>query len=823
MSDQRQAIPPALPQASATPGYVSSFDQIVFRAFVGIDTKSPRPAIDDRQMYWCDGWMPVGPSYLRILPGVGPPIYTAPAGTTVIWHQYGVIGSSPNPGDPSTGVGPRYYGVVLLSNGSVQAFNTDTGEVRQVMPPGAILNPRTQFGFSQWGSDYFLFCKDQPNGYWGWDEHNLFTSGTFSPIIDITDGGKNYSSPPNITVQTTGAGAGATFQGVLEPGGDSVAQIVVTNPGSGFGLNDFAILKFSGGGSDDTAVATCNLSAGGGVNQIIVTAGGSGYTFETQVVIAGGGGGNASATPNIQNGSIVSVTILNPGQDYTSAPSVSFNDPGYTGVTGGSGASAYAINGLNGVSAVTINYGGSGYTEIPSVEIIGDGNGALFRAQIAGGAVSEIQLVNPGQGYTAALPLITGGNNAAAADNWQTLLFPFGNSGTTVEVYQSRMWMANGAALADFPPRGRLIYSAPGNPFDMSLGAGSTLATDSFLKVGWFCLKQSNGFLYLIGDSSVNSISNVDTTTQGQQAATATTPANPGTTTTTFANQNTDPQAGSPWPSSVATLNRTIIFGNSNGIQVCYGGAVQKASGVLDGIFGPDVPGLRGNPRQPEIFGRQADFSSAVAQVFGIEVYCLLIPHLNLWTGNIDTTMIMYDQQKFWTSPQDVQLTYIASQEVLSQMIAWGTDGTNVFRLFQNPTANFEKVVRSKYWDNPGYDFVKTGVRLYGIFQDFPIDQPVRVDIENSNTSGGSIPTDPGSPGFGGSYNPAMPITGGGEFYTISINPTDPGMQTNATAVWGPYPAGQQGRLIGLTLRTDATQGNLVSLLLRKQDFELLE
>src|SRR5262245_66652753 len=84
----RAAIPPALPAASEIPGYVSSPDQVVFRIFNGIDTKSPRPAIDDRMMYWCDGFMPIGPSFLRILPGVGPTIYTAPRGT-VIWHQIG--------------------------------------------------------------------------------------------------------------------------------------------------------------------------------------------------------------------------------------------------------------------------------------------------------------------------------------------------------------------------------------------------------------------------------------------------------------------------------------------------------------------------------------------------------------------------------------------------------------------------------------------------------------------------------------------------------------------------------------------------------------
>jgi hypothetical protein len=374
------------------------------------------------------------------------------------------------------------------------------------------------------------------------------------------------------------------------------------------------------------------------------------------------------------------------------------------------------------------------------------------------------------------------------------------------------MWMSNGAALADFPPRARLIYSAPGNPVDMSLGAGSAIGSDSFLKVGWFCLRQSNGFLYLIGDSSLNNISNVDTTTTGATQPTATTPGDPGTTTTNFANQNTDPQAGSPWPSSVQTLNRNIIFANVNGVQVSYGGAVQKVSFALDGIFA----------KSPDVFDRQADFSSAVAQIFGIEVYLLLIPYLDLITGQIVKKMIMYGDQKFWTSGQDVQLTHIASQEVLSQMVAWGTDGKRIFRLFQNPTTNFTKTVRSKFWDNPGYDWNKTAVRLYGIFQDFPLDRPAFVDIESNLVAAGQTPPPqvPGSyeeasPGFAGSYN--------GYSYRLTLQATDPGMQTGGTSVWGPYPVAQQGRLVGMTLTTDASQGNLVSMLLREQDFVLNE
>ena len=72
-----------------------------------------------------------------------------------------------------------------------------------------------------------------------------------------------------------------------------------------------------------------------------------------------------------------------------------------------------------------------------------------------------------------------------------------------------------------------------------------------------------------------------------------------------------------------------------------------------------------------------------------------------------------------------------------------------------------------------------------------PLDPPVYVDIEDDR----------------------------GNISTVTLRGTDPGMLTSGTAVWGPYPCGQQGRLIGFTLRTMTPSGNVVSLQARLQDF----
>lgn len=766
MSDGR-VTPPAAPQASQVPGYPSSHAQILFESFEGIDTKSPRPAVPDRQMAWCRGFMPTGPSQLSILPGKGPNVFTSATG--IVWYAFGNL-SNPTVGD-------AYYAVILQRDGSVAWFNTDTGASGLIMPPGAILVPRTQFGFTQWGSQYFIFSKDQPNGYWIWDGTNLFTAGTIGPIVNLTSAGQNYIGDPAIQLLTTGNGTGVQLQAQLDPGTDAISQITVTNPGSGFAANDLAILAFVGGGGDNTAIATPNISAGGGLISIDVTTGGGGYTFKTTVSFTGGGGGSGAAgAPVIQGGVITGVTIISAGIDYTVAPSVVFEDPGYSGISGGSGAAATAQVGLNGIDEIGVAYAGTGYTSIPTIEILGDGSGCTAHALIQSGGISQIIVDNTGSGYTKALVKITGGNNAAAAD---PIIMPFGWSGTALEVYQSRVWISNGAAQAEFPPKSRLIYSAPENPCDPGNGGGALLGTDSFLRVGWYALKQTNGYLYLLGDSSVNYIGNVNTAPVGAQAATATQPAVPGVLTTTFQNQNTDPQIGTPWPSSIQLYNRNIIFANTQGIHVSYGGAVQKLSPPLDGIFftGP-------------IYARDADFSSAVAQIFGIQVYCLLLPFVDPITNALTTELIMWDTRKFWTAVQEVPLTYIATQEIQSTMTAWGTDGTNLFRLFQQPSTGIIKTVQSKLWVAPGYNFTKTGMRLWGILQNFAYDAPLNVSIDTEN--GAAVST------------------------TITVDDLNTGID-----VFGPYPLGQQGKLMGFTASTNASAGELLSLMLGEQDFML--
>jgi hypothetical protein len=342
---------------------------------------------------------------------------------------------------------------------------------------------------------------------------------------------------------------------------------------------------------------------------------------------------------------------------------------------------------------------------------------------------------------------------------------PFGVSGTAMEVYQGHVWIANGAAAASFPPKGRVIYSAGGDPSDFGDDGGAFLVTNSFARVGYYSLHQTNGFLYMVADSSLDYISGVTTTSTSTTA------------TTTFNNQNADPQIGSAWPSSTTVYSRNVMFGNIVGINVSLGGAVTKVSSPLDGIYFTTALG-------------GIDYPSAVAQIFGNVVYMLLLPVIDQVTGDTVNKLLLWDgnspSKPWFTSQQDRNLTYISTFEQASNLQAWGTDGTNIFPLFDQPSTGFTKTFQSKLYANPAYWITKTANELFGIVQN--ASAPLTVTVDNE--------LGPGS--------------GGGSVSVLA--------SSDEFNVFGPVPCGQNGSLIGVTVSTTGGDATVMSLTVIGQD-----
>lgn len=749
---------PPPPSQQENPFFAAGTEPLVFDNFIGgIDTSSSRPGISDEAMAWCDGFMPLGKNNLRTLPGVGPKLYDGGSPGTIAYYAFANIAAVA-------------VAIVFLTDGSIKQVAVPSGTVTAIAGPGTIHNPaQRNIGVSQWGSQYILIVTEQQNGYFIWDGAALYTSGTLAPIVTVTNSGLNYTSTPTITV-SGGSGSGATFTTDLNAG--FIQNIFVANPGSGYQVGDTPILTISGGGSDSTASGTVHVITGGGIQSVNISNFGSQYPAGTYAAAVGGGGVGAQLEAQFSNGQVTDVAVINPGHGYTTPPSIEIDGP-----SGGTGFAATAIIATGQIGPVpVITSGGSGYITAPTVTVLGDGVGATVSATISSGQVTDLTVTNPGLGYTHAQLQFTGGNNAATAT---VDIMPFGVKGSAVETYQSRAWIVDGSLLQ---------FTAPESlgDFATSDGGGFAQSTDSFLRVRYIRPIQTNGFLYLIADSSINYISGVQTS--GVPA------------TTTYTNQNADPEIGTPYPDSIDVFSRNIVFANSFGVHVSYGGAVTKISEVLDGVYN-SVPNFGGF--QP---------SSAKAIIFGKKVWMVLLPIIDPISGAQVNKLFMWNGKQWWTSSQNIALTFVQSQEFNSVLTAWGTDGQGIYPLFKTPTRAFTKTVQSKLWANPGgYMAIKTASRFSGLAYYYSaLGGQLNVTIDNEDGSSDVYPVD-GVPNSLIWHN-----NGGGviNWETQFIAGTPITWSNNAgTGVFlmPSFAVAQNGALTGITISTTAADMALIS------------
>lgn len=760
MSAARQPAAPA-------PGISPENSRIIqFEEFSGgLNTLVPRPAIKDNQLAISDGFMPIG-NILVTLPGTATPIYTAATGRTIIYFQWFNIGGQP-------------YCFILLDNGAIDQV-TPGGAVTHIAPAATVAAPSTFIGAAQWASQYFIWAVDQTNGYWIWDGSHLFTAGTIGPAIIVTEGGAGYTTIPTVTIYG-GSGAGATATAVLE--NESVSQVNITAPGSGYLQTDTAIVLFSGGNGTRTAHGTASLSNGVIVNAVLLSGGINYQSLPTiaitdphgagaQIVVSSWATtGSSGSTPLF---SLTGLRVVAGGSGYTN-PTITFS-----GGSASTQATAYLTTQNGVITGLTTVDAGVGYVGDVGIAFIAPtGTGATAQVYLdSTGAVSQV-LIEPngatGSGYSGTVFWVVTGAGPAAAS---LSLMPFGISGTAIETFGQRVWLGNGAASAF---QNRLLFSAPGDPADFSpaVGAGATPSLDSFLRIGYFSLRQTNGFLYLIGDSSINYVSGVQTSTQQPQLGAA-------QTISTFNNQNADPQIGSPWQGSVQVFSRNIVLANPTGVYVSYGGAATRISATLDGIYGSHTSGSGAT---------QKNFSSAVATLsipgvfdVGIAVYMLLLPIVDQVSGSTVNKLLIWDGQKWFTSQQDRTLTWIGTKEFESEISAWGTDGTILFRMFDSPTTGFTKYVRGKLYSGSGYHVTKTALRLHALIQDANSGDTVTISIDNETAIGAGAATQ------------AITTTAG-------------------LAVLGPYPVAQNGRLLGFSITTTAAELTIMSVIASGQDY----
>ena len=188
-------------------------------------------------------------------------------------------------------------------------------------------------------------------------------------------GSKYYIRAGGLAYNITNAGAGFTS------GGTKTVQLFLNGQSAYAGGNNIGFAN-SGNVVADVSAATTN----GKIISVTVNNQGDGYTSAPSVSAPGGTGESLTASlasGHTQTGTITAVTIgNNGGSGYTSAPAITLPTTHLKG--GGTAQTATAVLGSTGpLVSVSIGAGGSGYTTTPTIVVNEGGSSAVVVATVS--------------------------------------------------------------------------------------------------------------------------------------------------------------------------------------------------------------------------------------------------------------------------------------------------------------------------------------------------------------------------------------------------------------------------------------------------------
>lgn len=234
------------------------------------------------------------------------------------------------------------------------------------------------------------------------------------------------------------------------------------------------------------------------------------------------------------------------------------------------------------------------------------------------------------------------------------------SSGSTIATFAGRVWIGANRTVS---------FSAPNSytDFQTASAGGSFIITDETLHSGINDLVTANNFLYIYGDASINVVSDVRV---------ATGPV------TLFSNTNVSALIGSNLPLSIFPYYRTIAFATKYGFYSLYGSTPQKISDALDGI----IP----------LIDFTKPVSGDVANIFNILCICFCFNYRDP-AGARPLLAIFFNKKWFFCS-QGAGLTIVAGGFQAGTPAIFGTDGTNIWKLFSDTTSNISTTIQTALW-----------------------------------------------------------------------------------------------------------------------------
>jgi hypothetical protein len=226
--------------------------------------------------------------------------------------------------------------------------------------------------------------------------------------------------------------------------------------------------------------------------------------------------------------------------------------------------------------------------------------------------------------------------------------------GDAIAVFEGRAWIALGRTIQ---------YTAPTtyNDFTAGNGAGSVVITDEAFDGNVVALVSALEELWIIGQSSIDALANVQASGVPPNVA------------TTFSITNIVTNLGTNAAQSVVGYLRALAFLAPFGAYALSGVTPQKLSGKLDGLFNS--------------LSIVNTISAAVAVVQNLLalIFAVTYTGTNAASGAGPLTMLLgFSEGRWFQAVQDttLPLKWITSLVVNGVAQAWGTDGTLIYRLF---------------------------------------------------------------------------------------------------------------------------------------------
>jgi hypothetical protein len=225
-------------------------------------------------------------------------------------------------------------------------------------------------------------------------------------------------------------------------------------------------------------------------------------------------------------------------------------------------------------------------------------------------------------------------------------------TGSTIATFEGRVFTSSGRVITYSAPNSYIDFTAPN-------GGGTATITDEAFEGDIVALVSALEELWIIGHGAIDALANVTAVGTAPNVATS------------FSITNILTNVGTNAPHSVQGYFRALTLLAPFGIYALSGVTPQKLSDKLDGLF----PDLVLDDR----------ISAAVAVVENL--LCLFF--LATYTGNQAQAgpppiplLIGFVQGKMFLAVQGLSLTWITTLLVDGVAQAWGTDGSQVYRLF---------------------------------------------------------------------------------------------------------------------------------------------